>query len=53
MPNGAIDVAAREVVEREIANIARVSERPPPLEKLRELADGVVEPYAGGWDMEW
>jgi hypothetical protein len=53
MPNSAIDVDMREVVEREIANVARVSEGPPSLEKLRELASGVVEPYAGAWDEEW
>jgi hypothetical protein len=40
-------------VEREIANVARVSESPPSLEKLRELAGGIVEPYAAAWDQEW
>ncbi len=53
MRNAAMDAAAREVVEREIGNVARVSERPVPLENLRELAASIVEPYAGGWDMEW
>lgn len=53
MPNATIGVSMSEVVERELEHVARVCERPPPLDRLRELADGIVQPYAGGWDMEW